>query len=141
MYALLLALGFVALNILIFIRISLPFKESFLSMIIILLVVIFSPILYVELNIKKQKENCEFDNNSLYYISSIFLFWLLMYLFYFFIFDADKTIGFIVSCFVAFLISSAIFLILVFPNKISKIISSGLEILKTYLSMVKNMVS
>jgi len=140
-YALLLALGFVALNGLIFVRIDLSFKEFFLSMILILLVVICSPILYVELNIKKQKANCEFDNNSLYYILSIFLFMLLMYLFYFFIFNADKTTGFIVSCFVAFLISAAIFLVLVFPNKISKIMSSGLEILKTYLTMVKNMVS
>lgn len=140
-YALLLAIGFAALNGLLFIKIKLPFMEFITSLLIILLIAIGSPILYIKLNIKKQKENDEFNNNSLFYILSILFFMLLTYLFYYFIFHADNNIkfsiinitvsSFMLSYFGAFLFSVVIFLALIFRNKISKIQSCVRKITKT----------
>lgn len=127
-YAFLLAIGFVALNILIFFRIKIYFyqninlNEFVVPFIIITLIAAVSPILYVHLNSKKQKAIIDiFDNNYIIYIISIILFMALTYLFYY------LSRSFNISYLLALPISVVIFVVLGFRNIIIPKIISYIE--------------
>lgn len=121
LYALLLGIGFVILNMLLFIKINLSYKEFLIYSITTLSIAFGSFWLYINLNIKNQKEKCVFNSKAHHYIISIFLFIILTYIFYKFIFETNTNtipnFSFAISYFAALFISFIIFCMLIFKNK------------------------